>query len=382
MASELPVALQQFLATQTPEQLLALATAVEKLARDDETSTVTPKKTTKTKMAKRSTTTHPKGSKLTVNLPNVVIAAKRPLNSFFAFRAYYKSAFVGLQQKHISGYLHQLWAEDCFKNKWVIVAKAYSVIRDSVGKQNAPLDKFFEIVVDKIGLIHADEYFSMMGWMKPDGNEKEMIRQYSVDVSMLPAHLQANGVSVDDLVKYAIEVCKYTGGIQNGKSNDNLPVKSLLTILDNMDAGTQETIAMTINPTLLTMSSISTNVQDLSSLNVIGNGNIIDSGAVTDNVSFSGPKFATASLFDSDEDLRPIDADPLKAMKENEFALVNSGDSYPFNTQFEPADLDSGMCLDFEPLFPGEFEAGQFEFIPTQEAEKDWEDLMVFLDTV
>lgn len=63
-----------------------------------------------------------------------VCAAKRPLNSFIAFRSYYTVIFGQFQQKEISGFLTMLWQGDYFQAKWTIIARAYSEIRDQVGK--------------------------------------------------------------------------------------------------------------------------------------------------------------------------------------------------------------------------------------------------------
>ncbi|KAL3420173.1 hypothetical protein PVAG01_08672 [Phlyctema vagabunda] len=89
---------------------------------------------------------------------------KRPLNSWMAYRTYYAKIFIYFQQKVTSIYLTVLWRRDPFKSKWTIVAKAYSSIRDLVGKNNAPLDGFLDIVVPEIGLLEHDEYLETMGW--------------------------------------------------------------------------------------------------------------------------------------------------------------------------------------------------------------------------
>ena len=68
-----------------------------------------------------------------------------------AFRAYYAPIFVTFQQKDISGFLTRMWQADPFHAKWTIAAKAYSVIRDKVGKLRAPLDFFLNIVCPHIG---------------------------------------------------------------------------------------------------------------------------------------------------------------------------------------------------------------------------------------
>jgi len=59
----------------------------------------------------------------------------------------------------------RLWQHDPFKSKWAVVARAYSAIRDLVGKPNAPLCAFLEMVVPQIGIIGVDMYLNEMGWL-------------------------------------------------------------------------------------------------------------------------------------------------------------------------------------------------------------------------
>ncbi|KAI9740099.1 MAG: hypothetical protein M1818_004850 [Claussenomyces sp. TS43310] len=89
---------------------------------------------------------------------------KRPLNSFIAFRSYYTQIFTHIQQKEASTYLTILWQEDPFKAKWTVIAKAWSIIRDAVGKPKAPLDKFLRIACPAIGIISAKEYLERRNW--------------------------------------------------------------------------------------------------------------------------------------------------------------------------------------------------------------------------
>ena len=43
-----------------------------------------------------------------------LVAAKRPLNSYIAFRSFYQVIFVGIPQKEVSGLIRQLWQADLF----------------------------------------------------------------------------------------------------------------------------------------------------------------------------------------------------------------------------------------------------------------------------
>jgi hypothetical protein len=57
-----------------------------------------------------------------------------------------------------------MWKNDHFKAKWTVIAKAYSCIRDIVGKQRASLVTFLTLVCPRIGTIIVDNYFGKMNW--------------------------------------------------------------------------------------------------------------------------------------------------------------------------------------------------------------------------
>ena len=85
----------------------------------------------------------------------------------------------------------KVWQQEPFKGKWAIIAKAYSVLRDSLGKENAPLDKFFEISCELMSIIKPAQYFDTMGWeitIAEDGepfmhrNEKPLNPECYIDV--------------------------------------------------------------------------------------------------------------------------------------------------------------------------------------------------------
>ena len=58
----------------------------------------------------------------------------------------------------------KVWQQEPFQSKWAIIAKAYSVLRDALGKENAPLDKFFAISCEFLEIIEPAQYFVTMGW--------------------------------------------------------------------------------------------------------------------------------------------------------------------------------------------------------------------------
>lgn len=95
----------------------------------------------------------------------------RALNSFMTFRSkftfkalttfldksagYYSTLFAGQTQKVKSGLIRFLWAQDCLKSKWAMLAKAYSSVRDNhMGEVN--LESFLRETTPLIVVIPAN----------------------------------------------------------------------------------------------------------------------------------------------------------------------------------------------------------------------------------
>lgn len=56
-----------------------------------------------------------------------------------------------------------------------MLAKAYSVLRGSREKEDAPLDKFLEECAPLIGVIPPDRYQEMMGWQLNPADEGDKV---------------------------------------------------------------------------------------------------------------------------------------------------------------------------------------------------------------
>ena len=115
---------------------------------------------------------------------------------------YYSTLFAHVQQKDISGFLTFLWQTDPFKAKWSILAKAYSVIRDQNGKENAPLDHFLSINAGFVGIVVPASYLDMLGWeISADVDGQILLRrEFEVDTNSLDSHLLTTNKSVDDVI--------------------------------------------------------------------------------------------------------------------------------------------------------------------------------------
>ena len=118
---------------------------------------------------------------------------------------YYSPIFTNLQQKDKSGFLTYLWSTDPFKAKWTILAKAYSVIRDKVGKQGAPLDNFLAINGPFIGIVAAEDYLVMLGWEIGTDEEGQinLRRGQEIDLASIDYDLLTTNLSVQDIIQHS-----------------------------------------------------------------------------------------------------------------------------------------------------------------------------------
>ena len=77
---------------------------------------------------------------------------------------YYLKLFPEAQQKAASGFLTTLWNKDPFRNKWSLIAKVYSSIRDEVGKGNVSLTNFLETICPIMEIPAPSIYLTTLGW--------------------------------------------------------------------------------------------------------------------------------------------------------------------------------------------------------------------------
>lgn len=112
--------------------------------------------------------------------------AKRPLNAFMAFRSkhcrdfflyhqliwiqigYYLRLFPELQQKTASGFLTTLWNKDPYRNKWALIAKVYSFVRDQLGRDKVSLSYFLNASCPVMKITEPSTYLSAFGWSVGD----------------------------------------------------------------------------------------------------------------------------------------------------------------------------------------------------------------------
>nr|QEL51143.1 mating type protein MAT1-1-1 [Letharia aff. columbiana 'rugosa'] len=160
---------------------------------------------------KKERTAHGKIQKKDLVLVAAVTKAIRPLNSWIAYRSYYSTMFLSFQQKEISGFLTILWQNDPFKAKWSILAKSYSVIRDSQGKANAPLEQFLAINGPLIGVIEPTQYLEALSWeVAVDEDGQTVMRRNG---NSIDEQLFTSNVSVNDVIRNSYDEGYFTGDL-------------------------------------------------------------------------------------------------------------------------------------------------------------------------
>nr|QIA15783.1 mating type protein MAT1-1 [Venturia carpophila] len=268
------------------------------------------------KKYKNSAVHRAKSGKPKVQPARITLAAKRPLNSWIAFRSYYSTIFTSFQQKDISGFLTRMWSSDPFQAKWSIIAKAYSVIRDMVGKANAPLDKFLQIVCPLIKIIEPAKYLDMMGWWMPSGQHMELNRRFTPNITLFSADVLTTTLSVDDIVNHCSSMGYHTSQPTVEPTNGAMMMAA------------QPTEAFDCN------FSAGVPVSDSEQAQLVFDDQSLD---------FSGPQ---------------VDLGPEAEMAINEIIFGAAQDSYPFNDQFEPEDFatkENGLL--FEPNGANSFQS-------------------------
>nr|AKG96282.1 putative mating type protein MAT1-1-1 [Knightiella splachnirima] len=145
---------------------------------------------------------------------------KKPLNSWLAFRCYYSAMFIRSTQKIISAVLTIFWQEDPFKAKWSILAKSWTMIRDSVGPTDAPLPAFLEIAASFMNVVKPEDYLDVLGWQVEtiDGT-MEIKRQATFNEASLKNSLYILNISVEEVIQF----CRQNGFITSDESHVEMP---------------------------------------------------------------------------------------------------------------------------------------------------------------
>jgi hypothetical protein len=106
--------------------------------------------------------------------------------------------------KKLSHLLALLWETDPNKPLWSLMAKAWSTIRDRIGKDNAPLDRFFAIICPYLKMPLPELYLDLHGWILTIDEEGDptLSRDNGAQPTSMSAGLADMAVSVEDIIAY------------------------------------------------------------------------------------------------------------------------------------------------------------------------------------
>lgn len=97
-----------------------------------------------------------------------------------------------------------LWEADEDKSKWSLITKAWSIIRDQVGKEHAPLDEFFSYACPYLNIPSPEQYLGIYGWV-PVINQEDTLtiaRGPGYTTGYVEAVAMDDAPSVEDIIRY------------------------------------------------------------------------------------------------------------------------------------------------------------------------------------
>lgn len=137
--------------------------------------------------------------------------------------------------KKLSNPMGVMWEADPNKSLWSLMTKAWSVIRDQIGKDKAPLDQFFRIICPYLNVPSPETYLDSCGWTldTDDEDTPTLSRQYTPSSGATCAGIADMTLSVEDIIHY----CQSMGYAQEYVSDENSHSPTFLTQSRNQNAG-------------------------------------------------------------------------------------------------------------------------------------------------
>lgn len=127
--------------------------------------------------------------------------------------------FKGVPMKDISRALAVLWKADPNKPLWTLLAKAWSAMRNQIGKVNAPTSEFFLIICPRLNIPCPATYLQLHGWKieKNEAGTAIAVRDSDIraPVAASPGFPDTT-LSVEDIIAY----CQAVGYAQNYVPDD------------------------------------------------------------------------------------------------------------------------------------------------------------------
>nr|AAR04443.1 DNA binding protein with alpha box domain [Pleospora sp. P56] len=132
--------------------------------------------------------------------------ARKALNAFVGFRCYYITIpmFKQWPMKKLSNLIGLLWEADPNKSLWSLMTKAWSTIRDQIGKDQAPLDQFFGLICPHLDLLDPASYLEIHGWILTIDKEGDptISRNTGPESAAIGAGRADMALSVEDIINY------------------------------------------------------------------------------------------------------------------------------------------------------------------------------------
>lgn len=122
--------------------------------------------------------------------------------------------------KKLSNPLGTMWESDPNKSLWSLLAKAWSIMRDQVGKDNVPLHDFFQLICPHLNIPPPETYLEEHGWKIILDNEHgpRLTRHPLFDPTTMNVGVcTAEALSVEDVITY----CQNSGYAQDFKGSKN-----------------------------------------------------------------------------------------------------------------------------------------------------------------
>jgi hypothetical protein len=85
---------------------------------------------------------------------------------------YYNGTIPGITQKDVSSTLTKIWHKDPFKQRWGLIARVWTLIRDEVANPCLWLNEYLRVACPAMCIIKPEDYLVALNWTitKSDGN--------------------------------------------------------------------------------------------------------------------------------------------------------------------------------------------------------------------
>jgi hypothetical protein len=255
-----------------------------------------------------------------------------------------------------------MWQNDPFKAKWSILAKAYSIIRESNTKNAAPLDKFLSLTCPLIGVIPRDDYLGVMSWSIVDtAGVKNMERMYTPDISSFPENILTTNLSSEEIVAHCQRV-SYVNHNNNDVARNQGSTVALAMAAQPTFASAPEAVVACSHPVSHTQHNHNMVRNSDSAINfasMAAQPMPNDTTSAPSMFNFSDPESPYQQNLQATDDLFVSGLSIQDALNQNNNNAVGasgpvrqavhnlSNQQYPFMDEFDPF---QGSSLDFDPF--------------------------------